>query len=255
METQESETKQEGITTLPEYVDLWQTTLAWQPTPSQQSNFQQLYREIVQGNQQFNLTRITQPHEFWEKHLWDSLSGIAPWLTAGRDATPQRVVDIGTGAGFPGIPVAIAHPHWHLTLLDSTQKKVRFLQQLCQTLNLPHCEAITDRAENLGRQPHHRDQYDLALVRAVSSASTCAEYALPLLRLGGCAVLYRGQWSEQDSANLAPALDLLGGQIETIQAWTTPLSQGVRHCLIIRKTQPTDASFPRTVGTPAKEPL
>ncbi|MGC1305639.1 MAG: 16S rRNA (guanine(527)-N(7))-methyltransferase RsmG [Phormidesmis sp.] len=262
---------------LPAHLDLWQSTLGWQPTAEQQALFQQLYAGMVEGNQRFNLTRITTPEDFWEKHLWDSLSGVAPWLSnpAAEDAAegstedepvqadePIRIIDIGTGGGVPGIPAALAlglspnsaNSNVTLTLLDSTRKKIQFLQELCQQMGLKaHC--IAERAEALGQQKAHRASYDLALVRAVGSAATCAEYALPFLTIGGQAVLFRGQWSTADTEALMPIVDLLGGEITDLQRWETPLTQGTRHCLFIHKEKPTPSDFPRAVGVPAKKPL
>ncbi|WP_346291004.1 16S rRNA (guanine(527)-N(7))-methyltransferase RsmG [Sphaerothrix gracilis] len=250
-------------TELPAYGDRWQETLNWQPAPSQQAVFQQLYAEVLAANQQFNLTRITEPSDFWEKHLWDSLSGLAPWLTPDFSwplpellRSPQlRVIDIGTGAGFPGLPAAIARPDWQVTLLDSTQKKIRFLKTLAESLQLNNVKGLASRAETVGHQRHQRQKFHVALVRAVGSASTCAEYALPLLQVGGVAVLYRGQWSAADTEALAPALELMGGAIAHIQPGTTPLTQGQRHCLYLQKTEPTPLDLPRPVGIPAKLPL
>ncbi|WP_338038670.1 16S rRNA (guanine(527)-N(7))-methyltransferase RsmG [Neosynechococcus sphagnicola] len=108
---------------LPELPELWEITLGWQPTAHQQQQFQQIYEQILMGNQRLNLTRITDPLEFWEKHLWDSLQGVAPLLSQPSVQPGLRVIDIGTGAGFPGLPVAIARPDATITLLDSTQKK------------------------------------------------------------------------------------------------------------------------------------
>ncbi|MEL6552155.1 MAG: 16S rRNA (guanine(527)-N(7))-methyltransferase RsmG [Cyanobacteria bacterium J06621_11] len=283
---------------LPLHLDLWQESLHWQPDENQQVLFQQLYEQILIGNQQLNLTRITEPDDFWEKHLWDSLSGLAPWLnddlsgdlsndlhdelseeratgntdehdpetvalnqtpdeSAATDA-PLRVIDIGTGGGFPGVPAAIAlstpSAPVDLTLVDSTRKKIQFLQTLCQTLNLPaNCLAI--RAEALGQDPTHREQYDLALIRAVGKTATCAEYVLPFLKVGGQAVIYRGQWSTDDTEAIIPVIDLLGGELTDLQNWRTPITQGERHCLFIYKEQPTPDDLPRAVGVPGKTPL
>jgi len=247
---------------LPAFSEPWQSTLHWQPTPAQKALFQQLYDGILLGNQQMNLTRITEPTEFWEKHLWDALSGIAPWLSA-AEAVPDwlppqetvRAIDIGTGAGIPGFPVAIALPHWHVTLLDSTQKKVRFLQELAQMLQLTQVTAIADRAEFLAHQLSHRELYDVALLRAVGAAATCAEYALPLLKLGGIAILYRGQWNDDEYQPLEAVAAQLGGQLVAVRSWQTPLSQGARHCVYLQKQHPTADAFPRAAGIPTKSPL
>jgi 16S rRNA (guanine527-N7)-methyltransferase len=244
---------------VPTHAEQWHHTLNWCPTTAQQDLFQQLYDQIVQGNRQLNLTRITEPEEFWEKHLWDSLVGIAAWLTPEVDddpsVLPRSVVDIGTGGGFPGIPVAIAHPHWSVTLLDSTRKKITFLETLIQTLGLVEVNTWCDRAETVGHHPQHREQYDIALIRAVGEASVCAEYALPLVKVGGQAILYRGHWSEDDTPPLEAAVRQLGGAIATIQPWETPLSFGVRHCITLTKVAPTPNAFPRAVGIPKQNPL
>lgn len=254
---------------LPLLSDLWQTTLGWQPDAPQQDLFQQLYEGILQGNRQLNLTRITEPAEFWEKHLWDSLRGISCFLPnleikgekAGQAiADPEnlaaaQVIDIGTGAGFPGIPVAIVRPTWNVTLLDSTRKKIQFLNQLLADLNVTNTRTLVDRVENVGQQPHHREAYDIAMIRAVATAPVCAEYTLPLLKQGGIAILYRGQWTEQESEALESAVQILGGQLERVEQFKTPLTDGDRHCLYLRKVEPTPQEFPRSVGIPAQKPL
>ncbi len=264
---------------LPAHLDIWQQTLGWQPTEEQQRLFQQFYEQIVDVNQRINLTRITTPEDFWEKHLWDSLSGLAPWLSEADEAQepddiaaeedaeednedgadgPIRIIDIGTGGGIPGIPAAIAltpiFKTVDLTLLDATRKKIQFLQELCPQLGIP-ATFLAERAEAIGQQRTHREQYDLALVRAVGPAATCAEYALPLLKLGGQAVLFRGQWSTEETEALAPVIDLLGGEITDLQSWQTPLTQGTRHCIFIHKDAPTPSDLPRAVGVPSKKPL
>ncbi len=246
---------------LPISEELWQSTLHWVPSATQQEVFRHLFAGILAGNQQMNLTRITEPGEFWEKHLWDSLNGLAPWLSptlrteALEISATARVIDIGTGAGFPGLPAAIAFPDWQITLLDATQKKVRFLADLASSLGLDSVRAIRDRAEFLAHQLSHRELYDLALLRAVGAAATCAEYALPLLKVGGVAVLYRGQWTDADTTQLEPVVRQLGGQILQVIPSTTPLTQGCRHCIYLKKQATTSDAFPRSVGIPAKTPL
>lgn len=243
---------------LPLNSETWQKTLHWQPSETQQGLFQRLYQGVLDGNRQANLTRITEPSGFWEKHLWDSLSGLAPWYEPEKPEwlpTVKTVIDIGTGGGFPGLPVAIAKPQWHITLLDSTRKKIAFLETLCGQLELTNTAFLAERAETAGRAPMHRAQYDLAMVRAVGPASTCAEYALPLLKKSGYAVLFRGQWTDEEEDLFMGALDTLGGELVAICPWETPLTQGIRHCLYVKKIEKTDKEFPRQVGVPAKYPL
>lgn len=228
---------------LPE-MTLWQH-LNWQPTTEQQQQFQLLYELILCGNRQLNLTRITEPVEFWEKHLWDSLRGIAPFLKDEAQINSSfKVIDIGTGAGFPGIPVAIALPHWTVTLLDSTRKKITFLNTLLVQLGIQNANTVTGRAEIITKQSSYQQSYDVALIRAVGSAAVCAEYTLPFLKLGGLAVLYRGNWTSAEVEALQSAVERLGGVIEATESFTTPLSQSIRHCLYLRKVAVTQLNFP-----------
>ena len=252
------------LPSLSEVANIWQQTLDWTPTVQQQVQFQQLYEFILEGNRQFNLTRITDPQEFWEKHLWDSLRGIAPLLRDGGDenviSAPTLLsslsfIDIGTGAGFPGIPVAITVANSTVTLLDSTQKKMTFVEKLRAALDLTNVKTLTGRSEEVGQQPQHRQTYDVALIRAVGTASVCAEYALPLLKQGGLAVIYRGNWTQEETKALENAVNQLGGVIESIEKFTTPLTDSIRHCLYLRKVATTPVQFPRPVGVPTQKPL
>ncbi|MFN6540235.1 MAG: 16S rRNA (guanine(527)-N(7))-methyltransferase RsmG [Nostoc sp. EkiNYC01] len=241
---------------LPEMAEIWQQTLNWQPTVQQQAQFQKLYELILEGNRQLNLTRITDPQEFWEKHLWDSLRGIAPQeqfiLSLQEGAS---VIDIGTGAGFPGIPVTITAPNSTMTLMDSTRKKVTFIEKILTELALTNAKTLVGRAEEIGQQPKHRQAYDIALIRAVGTVSVCAEYTLPLLKRGGLAIIYRGNWTEDETTALQNAVKQLGGVIESIEKFTTPLSQSVRHCVYLRKVATTPTQFPRATGLPTQKPL
>ncbi len=272
----------------------WQLTLNWQPEAHQQAQLQQLYALTLAGNRQFNLTRITEPAEFWEKHLWDSLRGVQRFLQEAEDGRQEaegrgqeaefaqdtlatqhskllsplsplpsllsplsslNVIDIGTGAGFPGLPVAIAQPNWTVTLLDATRKKITFIDQVLAHMGLINATTLVERVEQVGRQRLRRQTYDLALIRAVAAAAVCAEYALPLLNVGGYAVLYRGQWTDAETASLESAVAVLGGKIDAIEAFTTPLTQGDRHCIYLQKIAPTPNEFPRAIGVPAQKPL
>ncbi|MGB3401319.1 MAG: 16S rRNA (guanine(527)-N(7))-methyltransferase RsmG [Microcoleaceae cyanobacterium] len=218
---------------LPELFSIWQETLNWQPTPQQQALFQQLYQGIVQGNKKLNLTRITQPEDFWEKHLWDSLTGISSWLNT--EQSPVRIVDIGTGAGFPGLPVAIVKPQSEMTLLDSTRKKITFLDELITQLNLNNVLTMVGRAEAVNLVPSYEKYFDLALLRAVAAPTICAKYALPFLKTGGTAILYRGNWTVEEELELTEAAKKWGGIIESIHPFTTPLTHSVRHCVVLKK--------------------
>jgi 16S rRNA (guanine527-N7)-methyltransferase len=230
-----------GSSVLPEMHEVWQQTLNWQPSTEQQAQFQQLYELIIAGNQKLNLTRITAPEEFWEKHLWDSLRGISSIHNSINSKLritnyELRIIDIGTGAGFPGIPVAIALPNAEVTLLDSTQKKIAFLNSLITEMNLQNARTLLGRAENINKQPQQHNHYDLALVRAVAAADVCANYALPFLKSEGLAVLYRGNWTTEEEINLETTTKKMGGTVENIEKFTTPLSHGIRHCIYLRKT-------------------
>ncbi len=243
----------------PELEALWESwlvDLGWQPSPPQQQQLQQLYPLVMSGNQTQNLTRITDPIDFWEKHLWDSLRGLCllgSWEVI--QAQPWRGIDIGTGAGFPGIPAQIALPQTTFTLLDSTQRKIAFVQETLQKLSLTQTRAVAQRAEVWGQTQQERGSYDIALARALAAAEICAEYCLPLLKVGGRAILYRGHWTEAEARTLQLALKPLGGKLAHVEAFTTPHSQGVRHCLLLEKVAPTPDLYPRSPGIPKRQPL
>ncbi|MEH2078706.1 MAG: 16S rRNA (guanine(527)-N(7))-methyltransferase RsmG [Nostoc sp.] len=240
---------------LPEMTEIWRQTLNWQPTVQQQTQFQKLYELILEGNRQQNLTRIVEPQEFWEKHLWDSLRGIVPLLSANFYPASPAIIDIGTGAGFPGVPVAITVLNCTITLLDSTRKKITFLDNISSELALTNAKTIVGRAEEIGQHFQYRQAYDIALIRAVGAASVCAEYTLPLLKQGGLAIIYRGNWTEDETTTLQNAVNQLGGVVESIEQFTTPLSHSIRHCVYLRKVANTPANFPRAVGVPTQKPL
>ena len=231
---------------------MWQETIDWCPTEQQQSQLQSLYSEVVSANRQLNLTRITAPEEFWEKHLWDSLRGVGELI---NHPLELKVIDLGTGAGFPGLPLAIARTDWQMTLVDSTAKKVGFIEYIAPELGLTNTHPLVSRIEALGQERQHRHQYDLALIRAVSSANVCAEYTLPLVKVGGTAILYRGNWTEEEAASLELVVAKLGGEIGKIDRFTTPISDSIRHCIWLHKITDTHPYYPRAVGIPTLKPL
>ena len=147
---------------------------------------------------------------------------------------PVQAIDVGTGGGFPGLPIAIARPNWSVTLLDSTQKKIRVVQESIAAIGLKNCSTLVGRAEQLSRQPQHAERYDLATVRAVGSIQACLEFALPFLIDDGIAVLYRGRWSNEDTATLKKLLKRMEGRLLAIEAFETPISQAVRHCVFVQ---------------------
>ncbi|MFM7367792.1 MAG: 16S rRNA (guanine(527)-N(7))-methyltransferase RsmG, partial [Sphaerospermopsis kisseleviana] len=165
------------------------------------------------------------------------------------------VIDIGTGAGFPGLPISIIFPNSQVTLLDSTRKKINFIDSVLMDLPLINAKTIVGRVEEIGQEGKHRENYDLAVIRAVGSVSACAEYSLPLVKKGGLAVIYRGSWTKEENQSLENAVHHLGGEVELIDEFTTPLSNSIRHCLYLRKVKHTPVSFPRPVGIPTQKPL
>nr|WP_228024260.1 16S rRNA (guanine(527)-N(7))-methyltransferase RsmG [Synechocystis salina] len=235
-------------------LESWPPGLAWQPDGEQIEALVKLYQGVLTGNARLNLTRITAPLDFLEKHLWDSLAGIL-LSDHCRDYPQARVIDIGTGGGFPGLPVALVWPQWSVALLDSTRKKINYLEELGHRLGLANLTYMVARAEAVGHQSQHRSQYDLALIRAVGEGGVCAEYALPLVKVGGTVVLYRGQWSAAEAEQLERASALLGGKVSATVAVVTPWSGAQRHFIYLTKEKPTPNDFPRAIGVPRQHPL
>ncbi|MGK7878799.1 MAG: 16S rRNA (guanine(527)-N(7))-methyltransferase RsmG [Crocosphaera sp.] len=201
-----------------------------------------------------NLTRITEPNDFWEKHLWDSLAGVIG-LDFLEYKDSLKFIDIGTGAGFPGLPISIIFSHWQLTLLDSTRKKINVIKLFLEALKLNNSQTIIGRAEDIGHIPEHRDKYDLGLIRAVGKPSVCAEYVLPFLKVGGIGVLYRGNWQKEEEINLNNALKKLGGKLILVKQFETPLTQSMRNFIYVEKIAETSDNFPRAIGIPKQNPL
>jgi len=216
-----------------EYSQYWQKTLNWEPTLDQELSFQSVYDLVIEGNKTQNLTRIVTPSDFWEKHIWDSLRGVLPFWSQQN----LKVIDIGSGAGFPGIPVAIAQPTWQVTMLDSTLKKTTFIDQLSQSIFLTNATSVTGRAEQLSSKVSHYQQYDLALVRAVGNGDLCAQYSIPFLKKSGVALLYRGQWTATEQQNLDHTCKLLRSKVMYLDRFSTPLTSSMRNCIHLSRLE------------------
>ncbi|HMQ52665.1 MAG TPA: 16S rRNA (guanine(527)-N(7))-methyltransferase RsmG [Anaerolineae bacterium] len=214
--------------------------------------FELFAQELVTWNEKFNLTRITEPAEIAVKHFLDSLSVLAAW-PAGL-ASPA-VIDVGSGAGFPGVPLKIVRPTMRLTLLESTGKKAKFLTHLVQVLGLRQTEVVTARAELAGRQPRHRAGYDLAVARAVAPMAVLAEYTLPLLKVGGRVIAQKGQSPIEETRTAEAAIRILGGKLTAILPIEVPGLDAARHLVVIDKIKSTPQLYPRRPGVPVKEPI
>jgi 16S rRNA (guanine527-N7)-methyltransferase len=217
-------------------------------TRVQADQFESYFRELVAWNARTNLTTIVAYEDVTLKHFLDSLS-LAPIV---RDA--KSLIDIGSGAGFPGLPLKIARPDLRVTLLEATGKKVKFINHVIATLGLVDAAAIHARAEELGRDPGHRERYDAAVARAVAELPTLAEYALPFVRVGGIFVAQKGAQVEEEIERAGGALDRLGGRVrEAVPVKLPGLEQ--RHLIVIEKIASTPAQYPRRSGMPEKRRL
>ncbi len=220
--------------------------------------FERYYRELVTWNQRLNLTAIVAYDEVQTKHFLDSLVSL-PLLAEELGATlplpSLRMLDVGTGAGFPGIPLKIVSPAVKMTLMDGTQKKIAFLEQMIRTLELPSTTLVHGRAEELGRTSEHRAQYDIVTARAVAPLSTLAEYLLPLVRLGGLAVVYKGPSAPEEFMEARRAIKLMGGEAVRLAPVTVPFLAERRFVLLMKKIAATPAQYPRGQGLARKRPL
>ena len=206
---------------------------------------------ILQWNEHINLTAIKTPDDFVRKHFLDSLACIC--LPEYKKA--ELIGDMGTGAGFPGVPLAVLSPEKNFVLIDSLQKRLNVIKQLCEDIGIKNVTTVHGRAEDLGHMPQHREQYDLCLSRAVANLSVLSEFCLPLVRQGGYMIAYKGKDAQSELAQAQGAIKKLGGKTETIIP--APLDRaGDEHKLIlIKKTGSSGSKYPRKAGTPAKEPL
>ena len=205
---------------------------------------------LVEWNQKMNLTAITDPQEIMVKHFLDSLLP----LTVVHLPKGAKVIDVGTGAGFPGMALKIMRPDLRITLLDSLQKRLTFLQSLADELGIPDVSYLHARAEDAGRNPAHREQYDFAVSRAVANLRELSEYCLPLVRQGGYFISYKGYDVEAELAQAEKAVEVLGGKLEYVEKLELP-GDNRRSLLFIKKISQTSSKFPRMPAKIAKNPI
>lgn len=220
-----------------------------QLTEEQIQQFVKYYEMLVEKNKVMNLTAITEFDEVIEKHFLDSLSLIKVYDLE-RDIS---VLDMGTGAGFPGIPLKIAFPGLKVTLADSLNKRILFLQEVIDELHLENIEAVHARAEELGKNKTYREMYDLVVSRAVANLSSLEEYCVPFVKIGGNFISYKSGEIEEEVANAKNATFLLGGKVKDVYKFD--LYEQKRSFVIIEKVKGTPKTYPRKAGTPTKTPL
>ena len=216
---------------------------------SQETKFNKYANILLEWNEKINLTAITDKKDIEVKHFKDSIT-IEKYI-------PQnaKVIDVGTGAGFPGVPVKIVRNDISLTLLDSLNKRIVFLNELLKELDISDVETIHSRAEEAGHNLKYREKYDIATSRAVANLSTLAEYLLPFVKIGGYAICMKGPNVEDEINNSKIAIHELGGEIERVDNFKLENTDFERNIILIKKIKPISGKYPRKPGTPASNPL
>lgn len=222
-------------------------------TQEQQNQFFEYYKLLVEWNSFMNLTAITEFDEVLKKHFVDSVSLIR--VLPDIAETSYEMIDVGTGAGFPGIPLKIVFPKLKITLLDSLNKRVQFLNEVIGQLGLSHIEAVHGRAEDFAKPEKLREKYDICVSRAVANLATLSEYCLPFVKTGGYFISYKSEKITEEFENAKEAIRVLGGNYEKQVEFTLPDSDIYRNLFMIRKEKATPAKYPRKAGLPSKEPI
>lgn len=218
----------------------------------QVEQFLAYYEMLTEKNKVMNLTAITEFEEVIEKHFLDRLSLVKAVSLKGRKL---RLLDLGTGAGFPGIPLKIAYPEIEMVLMDSLNKRVLFLQEVTEKLRLEGIVSVHGRAEEMARKKEYRENFDLCVSRAVANLASLSEYCIPFVRTGGLFVSYKSGDVEEELGQSGRAVKLLGGSVRDVVKFQLPNTEMRRSLVVIEKVKPTPKAYPRKAGTPGKEPL
>src|SRR6266496_3378295 len=208
-------------------------------------------KELLEWNQKFNLTAIRDSDSIRTKHFLDSFSCVLAW----KATPPNHLIDIGTGAGFPGIPLKILYPNLKLTLVESVGKKAMFCQHIVSVLELEHIDVIQARAEDLGQNPQHREKYDWTMARAVANLNVLSEYLIPLVKVGGSMLAQKGESGPAEAQSAEKAMELLGGKLKQLIPVHLPGVADDRYLVVVDKVVATPPKYPRRPGIPMKQPL
>lgn len=221
----------------------------------QKQQFLTYYEYLVEKNKVMNLTAITEYEEVITKHFLDSLAVVKTSCFKPEKLAGKRLIDIGTGAGFPGIPLKIAFPELEILLLDSLNKRVNFLNEVTEMLGLTKINTVHGRAEDYAKQKGYRESFDFCVSRAVANLSTLSEYCIPFVKPGGCFISYKSGSVDQELIQAEKAVKILGGQREEVVRFSLADTDMDRSFVVIRKAKPTPKKYPRKAGLPSKEPL
>lgn len=218
-------------------------------TEEQLQKFYQYMNLLIEWNEKINLTAIVEPKEIILKHFMDSLTIIK------HIEQNKTVIDIGTGAGFPGIPIKIMREDLKITLLDSLNKRINFLDEVIQKLELKNITSVHARIEEYAKNKQYREKYDIVTSRAVANLTTLSEYMLPMVAVKGMAICMKGSEVNEEILKSKNSIKLLGGEISKIEEFTLPKSDHKRNLILVKKIKQTPSKYPRKPGIPSKEPL
>ena len=216
------------------------------------AQFERYFQLLVEWNEKMNLTAITQREEVYLKHFYDCLMVL--WNMPLEDYALQ-LCDVGAGAGFPSIPLKIAHPELQVTIVDSLQKRLTFIEHLAEELGLEGVSCVHGRAEDVGQNPAYRGQFDIVTARAVASLNVLAEYCLPLVKIGGQFLALKAPKSDQELEEARAAISILGAKLIKVTEDQLPVEAADRRYILIQKTKETPNKYPRKAGKPAKNPI
>lgn len=220
-------------------------------TDKQIKQFKTYFEMLVEWNEKINLTAVTEKEEVYLKHFFDS---VTPSFYIDFNEI-ETICDVGAGAGFPSIPLKIVYPHLQITIVDSLNKRIKFLNELAASLDLDKVNFVHDRAETFGKSQQYRESFDLVTARAVARLSVLSELCLPLVKKGGQFVALKGSQGNEELEDAQFAISVLGGEVKTVHEFTLPLEESMRQIITIDKLRQTPKKYPRKPGTPNKEPL